>query len=531
MLCLVYAVRIGGRPQMTDTLQAARDRLRRWRENPVAFVYENFGVEPDAWQRKVLEAFPDPSKPRISMQACVGPGKTAVEAWCGWNFLSCYGDKGEHPKGAAVAITGDNLNDNLWPEFSKWQQRSEFLRTAFTWTKTRIFAKDHPETWFLSARSWAKTADEEEQGRTLSGLHSKFVLCLFDESGDIPLAVAKAGEQALSTCLFGKMLQGGNPTSLEGMLYAAARRFRHLWHVIRITGDPDDPQAWVHSPRVAALHKPDVPTCACPKCWARQQIEAFGRDNPWVMATILGQFPPASINALLGVDDVERASKRHLRPDDYNNTRKRLGIDAARFGDDKWVIFPRQGLAAFRPIEMRNPRTHDVVARIIRAKQTWGNGDPSSVREFLDDTGGYAVGAIDGLIQAGYAPTPVNFSGKPDDARYYNKRAEMYFRAADAIKRGAALPPDDELLQELVAHTYTFKGNKFLIEDKDQIKEKLGRSPNKSDGYVLTYAEADEPLTADDQHRGQVRHEWDPYRTVEPAAPGRVEVEWDPMRI
>jgi hypothetical protein len=31
--------------------------------------------------------------------------------------------------------------------------------------------------------------------------------------------------------------------------------------------------------------------------WARQQIEAYGRDNPWVQVNVLGQFPPASLNA------------------------------------------------------------------------------------------------------------------------------------------------------------------------------------------------------------------------------------------
>jgi len=69
-------------------------RIRQWREDPIVFVRDQFGVEPDDWQADVLTAFADPLKPRISMQACAGPGKTAVEAWCIWNFLTCYADKG-----------------------------------------------------------------------------------------------------------------------------------------------------------------------------------------------------------------------------------------------------------------------------------------------------------------------------------------------------------------------------------------------------------------------------------------------------
>ena len=54
---------------------------------------------PDPWQLEALKVFasPDPDKRRISLQACVGPGKSTVLAWCAWNFLACYGETGEHP--------------------------------------------------------------------------------------------------------------------------------------------------------------------------------------------------------------------------------------------------------------------------------------------------------------------------------------------------------------------------------------------------------------------------------------------------
>ena len=308
-------------------------------------VRDLFNVEPDFWQLEALEAFAseDKAKMRISLQACAGPGKSAVLAWMGWNFLLCYGKPGSHPKGAVISITSDNLKDNLWPEFSKWQGRSELLLGLFTWTKERIFCKDHPSTWFLSARSWPKTADAEEQGRTLSGLHAEFILILIDESGDIPVAVLKSGEQALTKTLFGKMVQAGNPTSQDGMLYAASTTLAHLWYVIRITGDPDDPK---RSPRI------DLE-------WAKEQIKTYGRDNPWVMAFILGLFPPSSLNIMIGPDEVAKAMGRHLTEDIYVSAQKRLGVDVARFGDDRTVLFPRQGLAGRKPVIMRGARTNE----------------------------------------------------------------------------------------------------------------------------------------------------------------------------
>src|SRR6185369_6397722 len=83
-------------------------RIRGWRENPAQFAYEELKFEAgDHWQQRVFEVFPsqDPDKLRISLQACTGPGKTAILAVLNLNFISCYGSKGEHPQGLCTSIT------------------------------------------------------------------------------------------------------------------------------------------------------------------------------------------------------------------------------------------------------------------------------------------------------------------------------------------------------------------------------------------------------------------------------------------
>jgi phage terminase large subunit len=450
----------------------AQANIRRWRADPVAFVREQFAIEPDAWQLDVLAAFADPLKPRISMQACAGPGKTAVLAWCGWNFITCYAEKGEHPKGAAVSIDATNLETNLWPELAKWRDRSAFLRTAFTWTKTRIFANDHPETWFLAARTFPKTANADEQGKTLAGLHSKYPLFLIDESGAMPTTIMRAAEQALANCTFGKIVQAGNTLSREGMLYAAATTLAHQWYIVRITADPDDPQ---RTPRVSLD-------------WARQQIATYGRENPWVQAYVLGQFPPNSLNTLLGDDDVRAAMQRELPKEVYNWAQARLGVDVARFGDDRTVIFPRQGKRAFQPTIMRHARdsavSTDIATTVLRERVTYGA--PVTV---MDATGGWAAGARDVLLAAdpNYPPVSVQFHTSGLDARYTNRRAEMWFQAAEWVKAGGWLPNIPELIGELSTPTYTYVNGKFQIEPKDQVKQRLGRSPDLADALALTF--------------------------------------------
>jgi hypothetical protein len=497
----IYAV---GLFQLVEIMEAA-GRIKHWREHPVDMVRELFQAEPDAWQADVLDAFADPRPEamRIAMAASAGPGKTTVSAWCGWNFLLCYGSKGQHPKGVAIAVTEDNLRDNLWPELSKWQQRTNLLREKFKWTKSRIFAIDHPETWFLSARTFSKTADPEEQGRTLSGLHSEYLLYLIDESGDIPPAVLRSAEQGLGSCKFGKILQAGNTTSNDGMLYHAVATQRDRWKVIRISGDPDDPK---RSPRV------DIE-------WAKQQIADYGRDNPWVMAYVLGQFPPNNLEGLISLEVVEAAMRRKMRPDVYDWAQKRLGVDVARFGSDRTIIFPRQGMMTWMPVTMRHKPMEkpsvDIANRVIAAKLKWG-----SEREYFDDTVGWAHGALDVMRAAGYeSAVSVDFGAKSADKRYSNRRAEMWLSMAEWLKKGGALPYIPELIKELTAPTYGYQGGKFILEPKKLIKKRLGYSPDIADGLALTFAEPELPRKDEGQELiatgRSMLSEYDPYKNMD----------------
>jgi phage terminase large subunit len=455
-------------------LQQAAERIRAWREHPAVFVSEVFGVVPDLWQEDALASVGgsfDPAR-RLCMKACTGPGKSAVLAWIGWHRLLCFGRKGEHPKGAALSITAANLKDNLWAEMSKWQGRSPLLMEAFQWTKEKIYAKQHPETWFLSARSFASDADADAIGRALSGLHSKYPFVLLDESGDMPVSVGKAAQQIFTGDPEDALLaQAGNPTSSSGLLYESCNTGAANWRVITITADPDDPK---RTPRVSVEH-------------ARSMIAQYGRDNPWVMATILGKFPPAGFRSLLGIEEVHAAMERHYHETEFATQARILGVDVAREGDDQSIIFRRQGLVAL-PVEpgdrMRNVNGVHGAGRVARV---WTDWDADAC--FVDATGGFGSSWIDHLGTLGHPVIGVHFASKANDARYENKRAEMWWLMAEWVKRGGALPRIPELVAELTTPTYTFKGDAILIEPKQDVKKRLGRSPDYADALARTFAQ------------------------------------------
>lgn len=470
----------------TEKERKATEQLHRWRDDPVAFVRECFGAEPDEWQADVLRAFP--KQQRIAMKACKGPGKSCLDAWLCWNFLLTR----PMPKIAVTSVTGTNLADGLWTEMAKWQQKSDILKRDFTWTKTRIESKKYPQTWWMSARTWSQSADTQAQADTLAGLHADYILFVLDEAGSIPDSVMAAAEAGLSTGIECKMVISGNPTKLSGPLYRACTQERHLWHVVEITGDPDDPK---RSPRISME-------------WARQQIEKWGRDNPWVLVNVFGKFPPASLNALLGVEDVTAAMNRHYKITDYNRSPRIIGVDVARQGDDSTVLFPRQGLVAWPPVQMRNADSDETAGRLAQAKRKWDQN-----ASFIDASGGWGWGVIDAYRRLGHDCIPVEFAGKATDPQYYNKRTEMWFEMALWIKGGGSLPDIPELVAELTEPTYTFKGDRMLLEPKEQIKERLGRSPDYADALALTFAfpvaPPPTPLQQADRSRRQPNVQWD----------------------
>jgi hypothetical protein len=169
----------------------------------------------------------------------------------------------------------------------------------------------------------------------------------------------------------------------------------------------------------------------------------------------------------------------------YQHAARLLGVDVARQGDDRTVIFFRQGLFTRPAIKLREPNGYQVAGRVALEIDNW-DADAT----FVDETGGYGAGVVDALRSMNRRPVGVQFAGSPTDLGFVNKRAEMWWKMAEWVKGGGSLPDDPELVAELTTPTYFFKGDKIQIEDKDQIKERLGRSPDIADALALTFAHA-----------------------------------------
>lgn len=175
-----------------------------------------------------------------------------------------------------------------------------------------------------------------------------------------------------------------------------------------------------------------------------------------------------------------------------------LGVDVARGGQDTTVLAPRWGVY-FGPVKEfagtltpDGPSVRDLILPEI-GPQTLVNVDIVGV----------GTSPFDFTKQVHDRTVPINF-GAGSDARdstdnydFANLRAEAYWTFREALDPvsglGLALPPDEQLVQDLISVGWEPRGGKILIESKKDIKKRIGRSTNKGDAVVQAFMEEARP--------------------------------------
>jgi len=469
--------------------------------DPLEFVYYafNWGVGelsefdgPDEWQVQTLTEICGQLKAgeistkeaiQIAVASGHGIGKSALVSWIILWAISTKADT----KGVVTANTENQLKTKTWAELAKWY-RLCVTRDWFKLTATALFSVDveHEKTWRIDMVAWS-----ERNTEAFAGLHNKGsrVLLIFDEASAIHDMIWEVSEGALTDsnteiiwCCF------GNPTQNIGRFRECFGKFKHRWATRQID-----------SRSVKMTNKTQL----------QKWVDDYGEDSDFVRVRVRGVFPSASSNALFGSDEIDAAMSRHLPLNSQDHAATILGVDVARQGTDSSAIARRKGMSAYPIRMMKIPDTMLVAAQVSQEMDTH-EADAC----FVDETGGYGAGVIDALRQIGKDPIGVQFGGKAIDARYFNKRSEMAFLFSIWIKEGGSLPYDAELREEMCAMTYTFIKDKFRLCEKADIKEVIGRSPDKFDAQILTHAFPVSPqhsLGFSHNSRAEAMRTYDPY--------------------
>jgi len=191
-----------------------------------------------------------------------------------------------------------------------------------------------------------------------------------------------------------------------------------------------------------------------------------------------------------------KAAMARWAPRDARGLMTALGLDPSRGGLDKTCAARRHGqwfdelLSMPGSVTKDGPTAAGFVVPLVR------NGACICVDAI--GIGSSALDFIKGLNLLVLAVVGSEASGimdKQGNLRMRNKRAEMYWRLREALDPTnpdpISLPPDQELLADLCAVRYKVvtmgKVAAIQIRDKDEIRELLGRSPDKGDAVAMTF--------------------------------------------
>lgn len=216
-------------------------------------------------------------------------------------------------------------------------------------------------------------------------------------------------------------------------------------------------------------------------------IKRYGLGTNLYRQQVLGEFLDADLEDTLFTHEVLRmASLRSVPDTSFMDSLCVIGLDCARFGGDYTVGVLRIGKDVVKIIRAMNTDTGKQVDIVRKLRE---EADRRHVRlDAVCVDAAYGSGAIDMLKQLNYPNVmEVSFGGEASKKQYFNGRAEMYFNALEWIKEGGAFK-DEELEADLSAQRYMLDdGGKFRLIPKEMIKKVLGRSPDTSDAFALTF--------------------------------------------
>ncbi len=450
----------------------------RYAKDPVLFLREVLDMDPDDWQEATAEDVQDHAK--VAVKSGQGVGKTALEAGlCIW-FLCCR----PYAKVICTAPTMQQLYDVLWAEIAKWLQSSK-VKDLLTWTKTKVYMNGDSERWFATA----KTATKPEN---MQGFHEDHMLIIVDEASGVADPIMEAILGTL-TGIDNRLLLMGNPNRTEGVFFDAFGRDRTRWKT-RTVSSRDS------------------------KRTSRENIEMleakYGRDSDVVRVRVDGEFPKGGLDSFI---PLEYAECCHDPVTVLDSNMLHVGVDVARFGDDKTVVTTRQGMRVDPQRKYAKQSTMETVGHVLRICKDWisawterhpglydayGSSLTGRCRVRIDDSGvgGGVTDRLKEVVEEEGLPIeviPCNNGGKAMDAHYENAGTEMWGNIRELMEQNFSskirgdgpvlqLPQDEELIKQLANRKYhmTSRG-RIALEKKDDMKKRGLGSPDCADSLAL----------------------------------------------
>lgn len=370
-----------------------------------------------------------------------------------------------YAKGIVTANTGEQLRTKTWSELGKWRTRC-IIGHWFEYNNGKgsmsLYHKSFASSWRVDAQTC-----REENSEAFAGLHAanSTPFYLFDEASAVPSKIWEVAEGGLTDgepmffCF-------GNPTRNDGKFHDCFNTGSR-WRTKQI----DSRNAKMTNKRLIEQWKVD-----------------HGEDSDFFRVRVKGQFPKAGDMQFMPSDIVEHAQTEPLGAY-LGDEPLIMSFDVARGGGDDCRIAFRRGDDAQSEMSYRitHENSRDSMKMLSKVVMVIERHKPNAI--FVDETG---VGGpiLDRLRELGYNAYGVQFGSKADDeSRYYNKTAEMGDRLRNWMMKRGRIPNDEQLKRELVCREFWHddKG-RLVLERKQDIKTRLGYSPDWADAMYLLFA-------------------------------------------
>jgi hypothetical protein len=435
-------------------------------DNPAAWVREKLGGYLWSKQIEILESVRDNPLTAVKAAHDVSKSHTASCAIAWWESV--------HEIGQAFAITTapsyPQVEAILWREIRRRHREGRLPGRITLDCKWHMGDSGRGEDEELIAIG-RKPADYDEY--TFQGIHARYLLAVLDEAGGVPEWLWNA-VLALATNENARILAIGNPDDPNSH-FAQICKPGSGWNVISIS-------VW-DSPNFTDEEVPDwLADELVSPAWVEARRIDWGEGSPIWLAKVDGEFPDISDEYLIAPSLLEKC----FRTDLPGLEDGRYGVDIARMGTDKSVIYRNRG-GQIRLVKSWAKKDTMQSAGEIAAilKQQQHKYIPAVV-----DIIGLGAGVYDRLKELTFNVAPFQGSERAHNPpKFKNRRAETWWTFRELMEAGLIdLDPNDTVL---AAHLGSVKwgvdsSGRIYVEGKDDLRERGLPSPDHADAAILS---------------------------------------------
>lgn len=505
----------------TITKEQQRERalklINSWRADWNKFVREALGVTLDKEQQEILSSVQH--NHRTSVASGTARGKDFVAACAAICFLYLtprWNKKGELVENTKVALTAPTdrqVKNIMIPEVTRLYNRAKQRGVLLPGHVNSTDIRTENSEWFLTGFK----ADEHNH-EAWSGFHAVHTMFVVTEATGISDDTFSAIEGNLQGD--SRILLVFNPNTPIG--YAARSQKGDRWAKFRLNSltAPNVVQKKnVISGQVDYEWVKDKLENWCMKISpneAKAELDDFEFEGQWYRPEdlfrkkVLGKFPKVSDDVLIPMQWIEQAHERWLSAqgeEPYQQNEQRwLGVDVAGMGRDSTCFCERCGkyVRSFKAQNSGGGANHmEIAGEIHHYRQVHpdmfvsidtigeGAGVYSRCLETVETEGKRYI------ISCKFSEAAKRKSGKEltdvtGQYKFVNMRAYLFWAVRDWLNpkngNGAMLPPDAVFDEEATEIRWEFRSDgRILIEPKEDIKQRLGRSPDRFDSLANTF--------------------------------------------